>query len=145
VNGRKRHILVDTNGLLLKIVVHAAGLSESEGGCLLLHGLAIVFPRLRHLWTDRATSRFLSLGLSSIWAGRLKWSSHPIRHAVTLLRPCATCWVNQNSLDATRPDSVFCLGGGSSNEPYPGLASSAVSAKIMNSCRELLKLGLILL
>jgi putative transposase len=53
VNGRKRHILVDTNGLLLKIVVHAAGLSESEGGCLLLHGLAIVFPRLRHLWTDQ--------------------------------------------------------------------------------------------
>ena len=53
MNGRKRHILVDTNGLLLKIVVHAAGLSESEGGCLLLHGLAKVYPRLRHLWTDQ--------------------------------------------------------------------------------------------
>jgi len=39
--------------LLLKIVVHAAGLSESEGGCLLLQGVANVFPRLRHLWTDQ--------------------------------------------------------------------------------------------
>jgi putative transposase len=44
---------VDTTGSLLKIVVHAAGVSESEGGCLLLHGVANVFPRLRHLWTDQ--------------------------------------------------------------------------------------------
>jgi putative transposase len=53
VNGRKRHILVDTNGLLRKIVVHAAGLSESEGDGRLLQGVASVFPRLRHLWTDQ--------------------------------------------------------------------------------------------
>lgn len=44
---------MDTNGLLLKIVVHAAELSESEGGCLLLQGLMNLFPRLRHLWTDQ--------------------------------------------------------------------------------------------
>jgi len=53
VNGRKRHILVDTKGLLLKIVVHAASLSESEGGQVLLQGLNEVYPRLRPLWADQ--------------------------------------------------------------------------------------------
>ncbi len=53
VNGRKRHSLVDTTGLLLKIVVHAASVSESEGGQLLLQGLNTEYPRLRHLWTDQ--------------------------------------------------------------------------------------------
>ena len=28
MNGRKRHILVDTQGLLLKVKVHEAGLSD---------------------------------------------------------------------------------------------------------------------
>src|SRR5215472_15199963 len=32
LKGRKRHILVDTMGNLLKILVHEANLSESEGG-----------------------------------------------------------------------------------------------------------------
>ena len=36
VNGRKRHILVDTNGLLLGVLVSAADISDSEGGEWLL-------------------------------------------------------------------------------------------------------------
>ena len=31
VNGRKRHVLVDTNGLLLRVLVHPADISDSEG------------------------------------------------------------------------------------------------------------------
>jgi putative transposase len=52
VKGRKRHILVDTNGFLLKVLVHAADVSESEGGIGLLAGIGSDFPRLRHLWAD---------------------------------------------------------------------------------------------
>jgi putative transposase len=36
VNGRKRHILVDTMGNLLSVVVHAANISERDGAKLLL-------------------------------------------------------------------------------------------------------------
>jgi putative transposase len=54
VNGRTRHILVDTLGLLLKVVVHPANLQDREGAKLVLAGLQRRFPRLRHLWADQA-------------------------------------------------------------------------------------------
>ena len=53
VNGRKRHILVDTLGLLLSVVVHPANLQDREGARLVLGGLPRPFPRLRHLWADQ--------------------------------------------------------------------------------------------
>lgn len=52
VKGRKRHVLVDTQGLLLKVQVQAADLMEWIGGQDLLHGMNDAFPRLKHLWTD---------------------------------------------------------------------------------------------
>ena len=44
--------MVDTNGLLLKVQVHPAHVSDSQGGQQLLMGLDAVFPRLRHLRAD---------------------------------------------------------------------------------------------
>ena len=38
-NGRKRHIVVDTLGFLLMVVVHSAGLQDAEGGKLTLQAL----------------------------------------------------------------------------------------------------------
>jgi putative transposase len=49
VNGRKRHVLVDTLGLLLKVVVHPANIQDREGAKLVLTGLDRAFPRLHHL------------------------------------------------------------------------------------------------
>jgi putative transposase len=54
INGRKRHILVDTLGLLLNVVVHPANLQDRDGARLVLAGLQQRFPRLRHLWADQA-------------------------------------------------------------------------------------------
>lgn len=54
VKGRKRHLLVDTEGLVLKVKVEAANLSDREGAKLLLAGLKETFPRLKHLWVDSA-------------------------------------------------------------------------------------------
>jgi transposase len=53
INGRKRHVLVDTLGLLLKVVVHPANVQDREGAKLVLAGLDQRFPRLHHLWTDQ--------------------------------------------------------------------------------------------
>jgi putative transposase len=54
ISGRKRHILVDTLGLLLNVVVHPANLQDRDGARLVLAGLQQRFPRLRHLWADQA-------------------------------------------------------------------------------------------
>lgn len=47
LSGRKRHILVDTTGLLLKVVVHVANIQDREGVKLLLEPVKGVFPRMR--------------------------------------------------------------------------------------------------
>ena len=36
INGKKRHILVDTEGLLMHAVVHPADVQERDGGILVL-------------------------------------------------------------------------------------------------------------
>lgn len=37
IKGRKRHLIVDTNGFVLRVLVHAADISESEGAIWLLN------------------------------------------------------------------------------------------------------------
>ncbi len=53
VVGRKRHIMVDTLGLLLVVVVHAASLSDTEGALDVGAQLRGRFPRLRLVWADQ--------------------------------------------------------------------------------------------
>ena len=53
VTGRKRHIVVDTLGLLLVVVVHAASLSDTEGALDVAARLRGRFPRLCHLFADQ--------------------------------------------------------------------------------------------
>jgi putative transposase len=52
VKGRKRHLLVDTEGFVLKARVHSAKVMDYEGIKTLLEGADKAFPRLRHLWLD---------------------------------------------------------------------------------------------
>jgi putative transposase len=52
VKGRKRHVVVDTTGLVLDVCVHAADIQDRDGAKLVLEKLARRFPRLRHLWAD---------------------------------------------------------------------------------------------
>jgi putative transposase len=52
VKGRKRHVVVDTLGLVLAVVVHAASVQDRDGARLVLAKLAGRFPRLRLIWAD---------------------------------------------------------------------------------------------
>jgi transposase len=52
VKGRKRHILVDTEGFVLRAKVHSAKIMDYEGIKTLLHRAQERFPRLSHLWLD---------------------------------------------------------------------------------------------
>jgi putative transposase len=50
--GRKRHILVDTLGLLLLVVVHSAGTQDRDGARAVLAPLVNRFSKLRKIWAD---------------------------------------------------------------------------------------------
>jgi transposase len=52
VRGRKRHLLVDTEGLVLEAKVHSAKVPDQDGIKLLLKGIRDRLPRLSHLWVD---------------------------------------------------------------------------------------------
>jgi len=52
INGRKRHLLVDTLGLVLGVLVTAANVPEREGAQMLLTGVLGWFTWLRRLWVD---------------------------------------------------------------------------------------------
>ena len=52
IKGRKRHILVDTLGLLLAVVVTPASTPEREGAKTLLDAALGCFNRLKALWAD---------------------------------------------------------------------------------------------
>ena len=54
VPGRKRHIVVDTMGLLLAVVVHSASVQDRDGVKLVTGGLKAKFPRLKLIWADGA-------------------------------------------------------------------------------------------
>jgi transposase len=54
IKGRKRHVLVDTPGLVLKVNVHTADVMDRDGVTLLLppQETKEQFPRLAHVWLD---------------------------------------------------------------------------------------------
>ena len=52
VEGRKRHLLVDTEGLVLGVRVHSARVPDADGIRLLLEPVRGLFGRLSHLWVD---------------------------------------------------------------------------------------------
>jgi putative transposase len=52
IKGRKRHLLVDTEGFVLKAKVHSANVMDCEGIKKLLEYANEAFPRLQHLWLD---------------------------------------------------------------------------------------------
>jgi putative transposase len=56
VKGRKRHILVDTIGLLLIVVVHSASIQDRDGAKLVLEQVKGTFSRLELIWADSGYS-----------------------------------------------------------------------------------------
>lgn len=52
VKGRKRHILTDTLGLMLFVIVHAASVQDRDGAPDLIKAVRHRFPWLRHVFAD---------------------------------------------------------------------------------------------
>ncbi|SCG72274.1 Transposase DDE domain-containing protein [Micromonospora halophytica] len=66
--GRKRHLLLDTCGLLLRaVVVHSASIQERAGTKLVLAGITEAFPLLGLAWADGGYVNRVDAGLLA-WA-----------------------------------------------------------------------------
>lgn len=53
IGGRKRHLLVDTAGLVVGVVVHEASVADRDGARLLLGKVGEGLPRMERVWADR--------------------------------------------------------------------------------------------
>ncbi len=86
MKGRKRHLLVDTTGLVVKVLVHPADVPDGIGGRRLLEAIANraqALPRLRHLWVDAAYQGSFK-----------KWVEQTLGWTVTVVRkPRRWFWV----------------------------------------------------
>jgi putative transposase len=73
---RKRHLLVDTLGMVLKAKVHTADLQDRAAVSLVLEGAAQEFPRLEHLWVDHGYT-----GAGKTWIEeQLGWCVEVVKH-----------------------------------------------------------------
>jgi putative transposase len=66
VNGRKRHILADTPGLILAVVVTAASVQDRDGARSVPEVLRHQFPRVRLIWADGAYAGDLAAWLRAL-------------------------------------------------------------------------------
>jgi putative transposase len=77
VKGRKRHLLVDTLGLLLAVVVTAANAQDKAGALLALRHLGGGCKKLRRIWTDGAYRT--EHGLLASWVERHRLALTPVQ------------------------------------------------------------------
>ncbi len=52
IKGRKRHIVTDTLGLMVGLIVHSADIQDRDGAPELLNSIRHAFPWLRHVFAD---------------------------------------------------------------------------------------------
>jgi putative transposase len=79
IKGRKRHLLVDTLGLVIACVVHAADVQDYDGCEAVLDKAQARFPRLKKIWAD---SRYGCLETPRCVALLYGWVLEIVRRAV---------------------------------------------------------------
>jgi len=99
VKGRKRHLLVDTQGLVLRAKAHAASVFDRAGIKPLMEFVGERFPRLSHLWLDA--------GYNGEGKGR-DWAEKASGFSVEVVRPPRR-WVWVPADQEPPPRSAFTV------------------------------------
>jgi hypothetical protein len=116
VNGRKRHIVVDTCGLLLAILVAGAGVQDRDGVRPLLWASHACFPGIRLVWAD------------SGYAGRLVgWAADQLHLTVQIVAKLA----GQTHVRGAAPP----VGGRA--HPSRGSTDAGARSAITSGCRNI--------
>src|SRR5215204_3498442 len=102
VRGRKRHLLVDTEGLVLKAKVHSAKVPDQDGIKLLLKGVRDRLPCLSHLWVEDAGYQ----GRGKDWVEKVLGLSVEVVHRTPKPTPekVATRWAEEWSKEGWEID-----------------------------------------
>jgi transposase len=117
--GRKRHVLVDTQGNLLAVKVTGAHRSDQQGAKVMLKPLREIFPRMKlRMAAIPTTAARSSAGCAGTWAG-------PYRRYAPSGCPNADYWFPRGprsiGMPSFRQAFVRCPRDGWSSEPSPGL------------------------
>jgi transposase len=68
IKGKKRHILVDTTGLLLHAIVHPADVQDRDGGVMVMSSMFGLFPFLKRLFADAGyQGPKFATGTAEVW------------------------------------------------------------------------------
>ena len=94
VKGRKRHILVDTLGLLVAKRVEPADTSDRRTGALLLGGLSALFPRIRTVIADAGHE---SLKLARILKQHQGWQLRIVKRRQRAFKITGLNWIVERS------------------------------------------------
>jgi hypothetical protein len=96
IKGKKRHVLVDTVGLLLHAVVTSADVQDRNGGLMVLSTLFARFPFLKKLFADTAYAA----------GGCFKVIAHPTPASVSA---CSLAASTNRSTSSTEARSAFAV------------------------------------
>ncbi len=99
VKGRKRHLLVDTQGLLMRAKVHAADVFDRDGIKPLMEQVGERFSRLSYLWLDA--------GYNGKGKGK-DWAEKALGMSVKIVRPPSR-WVWVPEGQEPPPRSAFTV------------------------------------
>jgi putative transposase len=80
INGRKRHILTDTAGHLLALIVHAANIQDRDGAVPVLASIRHRLPWLRHVLADGG---YAGEKLRNALAGHGDWTVEIVKRSDT--------------------------------------------------------------
>ncbi len=78
INGRKRHIVVDTAGHLVGLEVHAADIQDRDGATNLLASIRFLYPWLRHIFADGG---YAGEKLREALAGKGEWTIEIVKRS----------------------------------------------------------------
>ena len=97
MKGRKRHIVTDTEGSLLEVLVHTANVQDNHAAVPLLRSLGRQFPRLRYVFADRV---YRGQKLLDALADMGKWTINIITRTQTFgtFKPEPRRWVVERTL-----------------------------------------------
>jgi putative transposase len=96
VNGRKRHIAVDTMGLLLVVFVHPASWQDRDGACDVFQRLSELLTRLQLIWADGGYAGQLVTLVWKLWCYTLQIVKRP--EAASGFVVLARRWVVERTL-----------------------------------------------
>ena len=120
--GRKRHLVVDTLGLLLVVMVTSATVQDRPGGRTILQRLATRFPSIALVWADGGYANTIDSSL-------LSWAKEKLGLLIEIVKRSDDVkgfqvlprrWVVERTLCAARRSVVFPVQPGGTRREVPG-------------------------